>query len=96
MKEILNLIQKKQAEFSQLPLYQFLRNESIAPQERLAFVPCFSFFVMGFGELNTSAFREEPTHDPIQKIVNQHTYEDDCHWPWFLEDLERKRLGIGD
>lgn len=89
MKEILNLIKKKQVEFSQLPLYQFLRNESIAPQKRLAFVPCCSFFVMGFGELNKYAFREEPTDDPIQKIVNQHTYEDDCHWPWFLEDLEK-------
>ncbi|MGF1491816.1 MAG: hypothetical protein ACFBSC_05045 [Microcoleaceae cyanobacterium] len=43
---------------------------------------------MGFGELNQYAFREEPSDDPIQQIVNHHTYEDDHHWPWFLEDLE--------
>ncbi|MGD1805439.1 hypothetical protein ACP6PL_08355 [Dapis sp. BLCC M126] len=89
MKDILSLIEHKQVEFRQHPLYQFLRNKNIAPRRRLAFAPCFAFFVMGFAELNQYAFREEPTDDPIQKIVNQHTYEDDCHWPWFLEDLEK-------
>lgn len=92
MKEILSLIEDKQMEFSQHPLYKFLRNEAIAPQKRLAFAPCFAFFVMGIGELNTCVFRDTLTNDPIQDLINQHTYEDDKHWIWFLEDLEK--LGI--
>ncbi|NES02597.1 MAG: hypothetical protein F6K22_06925 [Okeania sp. SIO2F4] len=92
MKEILSLIEHKQVEFSQHSLYKFLRNEAIAPQKRLAFAPCFAFFVMGFGELNTCVFRDILTDDPIQDLINQHTYEDDKHWIWFLEDLEK--LGI--
>ncbi|MGD1806637.1 hypothetical protein ACP6PL_14515 [Dapis sp. BLCC M126] len=92
MKEILNLIEHKQVEFGQHPLYKFLRNEAVAPQKRLAFAPCFAFFVMGFGELNTCVFRDILTDDPIQDLINQHTYEDDKHWMLFLEDLEK--LGI--
>jgi hypothetical protein len=42
--------------------------------------------------LNRTVFREEPTADPIQAIINKHTYEDDYHWLWFLEDLEK--LGL--
>ena len=47
---------------------------------------------MGFAQLNSLDFRKEPTNDPIQLIINQHTYEDNHHWQWFLEDLEK--LGL--
>jgi len=47
---------------------------------------------MSFGEFNKYVFREEPTNDPIQELVNKHSYEEDDHWLWFLEDLET--LGI--
>ena len=30
--------------------------------------------------------------DHYQLLVNAHTYEDDHHWPWYLEDLEK--LGL--
>ncbi|MDY7022134.1 MAG: hypothetical protein SWJ54_12370, partial [Cyanobacteriota bacterium] len=92
MKSVLALIEKKKATFSQLPFYKFLRNDAIDPKQRLAFAPCFSFFVMGFRELNTHVFRDIPTQDKVQDLINQHTYEDDTHWIWFLEDLEK--LGI--
>ncbi len=89
MKEVLEFIDRKQQEFAQLPLFQFLRDSTIDPRQRLAFAPMFAPFVMGFGELNRSAFREEPTNDPIQAIINQHSYEDDSHWIWFLQDLKK-------
>lgn len=92
MKEVLELISRKQQEFAQLPLFQFLRDSTIDPKQRLAFAPIFAPFVMGFGELNSLVFREEPTEDPIQAIINQHSREDDSHWIWFLEDL--KKLGF--
>jgi hypothetical protein len=89
MKEVLDLISTKKQQFSQLPFFQFLQDENIDPRQRLAFAPCFAPFVMGFGELNKYVWRQEPTTDPIQSLINQHTYEDDGHWIWFLEDLQK-------
>ncbi|MFQ4143049.1 hypothetical protein [Chlorogloeopsis sp. ULAP02] len=89
MKEVLELIESKKQEFAKLPFFQFLQDTSIEPRQRLAFAPCFSPFVMGFAELNRYVWREEPTNDPIQALINQHTYEDDSHWIWFLEDLQK-------
>jgi hypothetical protein len=89
MEEVLAFIEKKKHEFSVLPFFEYLRDQSISPRQRLAFAPCAAPFIMSFGELNRSVFRDEPTNDPIQKIINKHTYEDDHHWVWFLEDLEK-------
>ena len=92
MEEVLALIEKKKQEFAKSGLFEFMRDKSIDPRQRLAFAPCVAPFVMSFGDLNKYVFREEPTNDPLQIIVNNHTYEDDHHWLWFLEDLET--LGI--
>jgi len=89
MKEILTLIEKKKENFARLPLFEYLADSSINPRQRLAFAPCAAPFVMAFGELNKDVFRQETTTDPIQKIINQHTKEEDYHWIWFLEDLEK-------
>jgi thioredoxin reductase len=92
MEEILAFIEKKKCEFSLLPFFEYLRDQSISPKQRLAFAPCAAPFIMSFGELNRTVFRDEPTSDPIQEIINKHTYEDEVHWLWFLEDLEK--LGL--
>jgi len=92
MKEVLALIEKKKQEFAKSRLFEFMQDKSIDPRQRLAFAPCVAPFAMSFGELNKYVLREEPTNDPLQEIVNNHTYEDDHHWLWFLEDLET--LGI--
>ncbi|MGB3639238.1 MAG: hypothetical protein WBA39_16925 [Rivularia sp. (in: cyanobacteria)] len=88
MKEILAHIEKKKQEFAKLPLFEYMRDTSIDPRQRLAWAPCAAPFIMSFGNLNKYVFREEPTHDPIQAIINKHTYEDDHHWLWFLEDIQ--------
>ncbi|MEG4120669.1 hypothetical protein QUA43_24765 [Microcoleus sp. N9_B4] len=92
MEKVLALIENKKQEFAKSGLFEFMRDTSIDPRQRLAFAPCVSPFVMSFGEFNKYVFREEPTNDPLQVIVNNHTYEDDHHWLWFLQDLET--LGI--
>ncbi|MBE9011513.1 hypothetical protein IQ250_14990 [Pseudanabaenaceae cyanobacterium LEGE 13415] len=92
MKEILELIEERKREFAQLPLFQFLKNKQISPQDRLAWIPCAVPMVMAFGELNRSDLRKEPSSDRIQQVINRRTYEDDHHWVWFLEDLEK--LGL--
>ncbi len=100
MKEILAFIQKKQQKFTQLPFFEFLRNSNIDPRQRLAFAPGIAAFTMSFSELNKTVFRDEKTTDKLQGIVNIHTYEDDCHWPWLLNDLQllglNKKLSFND
>ncbi|MEH2358019.1 hypothetical protein [Nostoc sp.] len=88
MQQILALIEQKKQGFAQLPLFNFMQDKSINPRQRLAWAPCAAHFVMNFGELNKYFLRVEPTNDPIQTLINKHTYEDDHHWLWFLEDLK--------
>jgi hypothetical protein len=94
MKEVLALVEKRKQEFAQLPLFKYMQDKSIHPLQRLAWAPCATPFAMGFGHLNKYDFRKEPSEDPIQQIINKHTYEDDHHWIWLLEDL--KKLGFDE
>lgn len=88
MKEVLALIEKRKQEFAQLPFFKFLQDKSIDPRQRLAWAPCVAPFAMGFGELNKYFLRDDDSDDPIQKIINRHTREDDHHWLWYLEDIK--------
>ena len=94
MKEVFALIEKRKQEFAQLPLFEFLQDRSIDPRQRLAFAPCLSPLVMGFAELCKYVFREESTDNPIQLLINQHTYEEQKHWEWLLEDIQK--LGLDE
>ena len=87
MQYLLDRIAQKTDVHSQLPFYRFLQNTSVSPQDRMAFAPCFTFFVMSFSDLNRQVLREEPTIDPIQAMINDHSYGDEDHWIWFLEDI---------
>lgn len=89
MQEILELIEKKKQEFGMLPFFQFLRDKSVHPKQRLAWAPCVAPFAMSFGELNKRVLRIEPTDNKLQELINKHTYEDDHHWKWFLQDLDK-------
>lgn len=91
MKFILNHIENKTAVYAQHPLYVHLRDESVAAEKRLQFVPGLAHFVMSFADIYGLVLREEPARDRYQELVNAHTYEDGGHWKWFLADL--KTLG---
>jgi hypothetical protein len=75
--------------YSRLPLFEFLRTESIAPRDRLAFYPCMAPFILAFSDLNRFVLRVEDSSDPCQLLINEHTPEDDHHWPWYLEDFAK-------
>jgi hypothetical protein len=92
VKEVLALIDKKAQEFTKLPFFEFLQDKSIDPRQRLGFAPCIAPFAMSFGELNRDVFRDESTLDKVQELINIHTHEDENHWPWLLEDIEK--LGL--
>lgn len=75
--------------YSTLPFFAFLEDDTIPARQRLGFVPCMAPFIMDFGDLNKHVMRDESSDDPHQHLVNLHSYEDDHHWPWYLEDLQR-------
>jgi hypothetical protein len=89
MKNILALIEEKQRIYAQSPLFKFMGDSEIHPIKRLAFAPCAAPFIMSFADLCKYSLRQEPTNDKIQALLNRHTYEDDFHWQWFLEDLHQ-------
>jgi hypothetical protein len=95
MKEVLELIEERKKEFAKLPFFEYLADQSIDPRQRLVWAPCFVHIAMSFAELNKCVLRQEPTDNPIQKIINKHTYEDDSHWIWFLEDIEKLGFHYG-
>jgi hypothetical protein len=86
MKSVLQHILRLKREYAKHPFFEYLKDEELTPRERLAFFPCMAPFILSFGDLNRHMLRVEPTSDPYQKMINDHTYEDDHHWPWYLED----------
>ncbi|MFI9272250.1 hypothetical protein ACIGXM_16210 [Kitasatospora sp. NPDC052896] len=45
---------------------------------------------MGYSDLNKYVFRKgegDPQLDHLQVLLNAHTYEEDFHWQWLLNDL---------
>ncbi|AOJ10965.1 hypothetical protein [Burkholderia mayonis] len=89
MKTVMTHIMRRKRRYATLPLFACLRDECLPPRVRLGFMPGFAFFVMAFGDLNRYMLRKEPAGDVHQARVNAHTREDDHHWPWFLEDLDK-------
>src|SRR5688572_16410726 len=87
MRTVMKEIFQAKKRYAALPLFEFMRNESLSPRERLGFFPCMAPFILAFGDLNKYVMRDEASSDPHQQLVNAHTYEDDHHWPWYLEDL---------
>lgn len=87
MRTVMQSIFQAKREYARLPLFEFMRDESLSPRQRLGFYPCMAPFILAFGDLNKYVMRDDSSSDPHQKLVNTHTYEDDHHWPWYLEDL---------
>ena len=92
MREVLDFIQQKKAEFAGLPVFGFMRNRGVPPEQRLALAPCMAHYVMTFADVNLYVLRQEPAQDRYQELVNVHTYEDANHWPWYVDDMAR--LGL--
>jgi hypothetical protein len=89
MKGVMRELAQAKRHYSKLPLFEFLRCESIPPRDRLAFYPCMAPFILAFSDLNRFVLRDEHSTDPHQLLINEHTREDDHHWPWYLEDFTK-------
>ncbi|MER5942629.1 hypothetical protein ABT121_35665 [Streptomyces sp. NPDC001928] len=71
---------------------RLLTDDSLPGERRLAWAPSVVPFIMGYSDLNKYVFRkseEDAQLDQLQALLNDHTYEEDFHWQWMLNDLER-------
>jgi hypothetical protein len=74
---------------------ELLDDRNLSGEARLAWAPCVIPFIMGYSDLNKYIFRNESEAaraDPLQRMLNIHTYEEDFHWQWMLDDLNK--LGV--
>lgn len=92
MQAILELIEQKNQEFAKQPFFQYLADSEIDPRQKLSFAPIIAPLALEFSELCNRVFKQEPTTDPLQEMVNQHAEEEHFHWQWLLEDMGK--LGI--
>jgi hypothetical protein len=92
MKEVLAAISEKKRAFARMPFFAFLGDDRLAPEERLAFLPCMAHWVMSFADLNKYFLRAEAGGDQYQERVNVYSREDDDHWLLYLEDF--RKLGF--
>lgn len=90
MREVLAAIMERKRAFARLPFFAFLADESLEPEQRLAFYPCMAPWIMSFADLNKYFLRAEPANgDKYQQRVNTFTHEDDDHWLLYLEDFQK-------
>ena len=89
MKAVLRSILRARQRHQALPLYDFMRDDSIPARGRLAFYPCLSLFVMALDDLSKYVMRDERSSEKYQQLVNAHAWEGGNRWHWYLEDLVR-------
>lgn len=95
MKTVLAHILRRKRDYARLPFFEHLRDERLSARERLAFFPAMANFIMDFGDFNRYVLRDETSADPHQRMINAHSYEDDHHWPWYLEDFAKLGFDAG-
>jgi hypothetical protein len=89
MKSVIERLNEKTREFARAPLFDYLNDRSIEPRKRLSFAPSVAHFVMSFADLYAFVLQAPAKGDVYQELVNAHAREDENHWRWFLDDLEK-------
>lgn len=79
-------IEARKSFLRQSALCTYIGDASVAPDQRLSFVPAMIFFTMGFKDI-LAALCDEADNSPLQQSVHRHCMEDSMHWQWYLEDL---------
>ncbi|MEZ2237096.1 hypothetical protein [Microcoleus sp.] len=88
MKEIVAFIEHKKQEFVKLPLFEFLTNKSIHPNQRLIFAPVLDPLAVGLSDLNKYVLRDSASNNKVQELINKYTYKENYYWHGYLEYLE--------
>jgi hypothetical protein len=91
MKEVIDYIEERRKAYERHDFFvRLLTDESLSGERRLAWAPSVVPFIMGYSDLNKYVFRKgegDAQLDHLQALLNAHTYEEDFHWQWMLNDL---------
>jgi hypothetical protein len=90
---LVEMIEEKKAKFANLPIFEMMRSADVPLLDKVCWIPAFAPMAMTFGYIWEKALREEPTDDPVQALVNKHTYEDAPHNNWYPTDIESFDFG---
>lgn len=88
MHRALTYIGEKKGTVYEWPFFRYLRDKTIAPVERLSFVPAGAPFIMAFSDLNKYTLHVPDAKDPLQELINVHSKEDAHHFKLYLKDLQ--------
>jgi hypothetical protein len=88
----MNHIRSRGERFARQPMFEYLRDEQIPPEQRLCFLPMMAHYVFSFVDINQYILRDESIDTPFQRLVNIHTREDATHWPWWIADMQTAGL----
>lgn len=93
MQEVINYIEEQRRLYETHDFFvELLTDESLSGERRLAWAPSVIPFIMGYSDLNKYVFRKgegDPQLEHLQVLLNAHTYEEDFHWQWLLNDLDK-------
>jgi hypothetical protein len=93
MQEVISYIEEQRKHYQDHDFFtRLLTDESLPGDRRLAWAPSVIPFIMGYSDLNKYVFRKgenDADLEPLQALLNAHTYEEDFHWQWMLNDLEK-------
>ena len=89
MKAVMRELAQAKRHYSKLPLFEFLRAESIPPRDRLAFYPAWRRSSWRSRISTASCCASRTRRIRTSSSINEHTHEDDHHWPWYLEDFTK-------
>jgi len=92
MRRILAHIKASSERFAEEPMFQYLRDRRIPPEQRISFMPMMAHFVFSFMDINKYILRNEAIDTPYQRLINIHTLEDATHWPWWVRDMKSAGL----
>ena len=89
MKAVMRELAQAKRHYSKLPLFEFLRSESIRRATVWRSIPAWRHSSWRSRISTVSCCAMKDSKDPHQLLINEHTYEDDHHWPWYLEDFTK-------
>jgi hypothetical protein len=90
MKLVLDHIGRRMHELMKHPWYAYLRDETLTQAQRFAWAPCIVPFIMAYRDFTVEVIRGDPSStDPFKQALYTHSYEEDFHWHWMLEDLQK-------
>ena len=89
VKTIIPLIKQRQKRYQDHRFIQFLMDDTLSAEERLSYAPFAAFFSMTFSEFNRHYIRVAEPRSEAERALNEHAREDETHFRWFLQDLER-------